>query len=147
MPSVAGNGTLILAYSFMNNAGETKTGSVNIAYQATTNDNIVATPNPNSLMVSSGSSTPVTVTFTTDDGNPASGLTVTSGLGTMPAGWSSNSAAFNCALLSNGSACQLDLTYAPTAVDTGILSLTYSYNSDSGAPKTGSISIPFTATP
>jgi hypothetical protein len=147
MPSAAGNGTLVLAYSYVNNAGEDKTGSVNIAYQSTTNNNIVATPNPSSFAVSSGSSTPVIVIFTTDDGNPATGLTVTSALGTLPAGWSSASAAFNCAMVSTGSACQLDLTYAPTAADSGTLSLNYSYDSDSGAPKTGSVSIPYTATP
>jgi hypothetical protein len=147
MPSAAGNGTLVLAYSYVNNAGESKTGSLNIAYQSTTNNNIVATPNPSALAVSSGSSKPVTVTFTTDDGNPATGLTVTSALGTLPAGWSSASAAFNCAMVSTGSACQLDLTYAPTAADSGTLSLNYSCNSDSGTPKTGSVSIPYTATP
>jgi hypothetical protein len=146
-PTAAGNGTLVLAYSYVNNAAESKTGSVNIAYQSTTDNNIVATPNPSSLTVSSGSSTPVTVTFTTDDGNPATGLTVTTALGTLPAGWTSASAAFNCALVSTGSACLLDLTYAPTAADSGTLSLTYSYSNDSGTAKTGSVSIPYTATP
>jgi hypothetical protein len=146
-PTAAGNGTLILAYSYMNNAAESKTGSVNIAYQSTTNNNIVATPSPSSLTVSSGSSTPVTVTFTTDDGNPASGLTVTTALGTLPAGWSSGSTGFNCTLVGAGSGCQLELAYAPTAADSGTLSLTYNYNSDSGAPKTGSVSIPYTAAP
>jgi trimeric autotransporter adhesin len=146
-PTAAGNGTLILAYSYVDNAAESKTGSVNIAYQSTTNNNIVATPTPNSLTVSSGSSTPVSVTFTTDDGNPASGLTVTTVLGTLPSGWSSASTAFNCTLVSTGSTCLLDLTYAPTAADSGTLSLTYSYNSDSGTPKTGSVSIPYIATP
>ena len=147
MPGAAGNGTLVLAYSYMNNAAESKSGSVNIAYQATTNNNIVATPSPSSLAVSSGSSTPITVTFTTDDGNPASNLSVTSALGILPGSWSSTSTAFNCVLVSTGNACQLDLTYAPPAPDSGTLSLTYSYNSDSGAPKTGSVSILFTATP
>lgn len=146
-PTAAGNGTLILAYSYVDNAAESKTGSVNIAYQSTTNNNIVAAPSPGSLTVSSGSSTPVSVAFTTDDGNPARGLTVTTDLGTLPSGWSSASTAFNCTLVSTASTCLLDLTYAPTAADSGTLSLTYSYDSDSGTPKTGSVSIPFAATP
>jgi DNA-binding beta-propeller fold protein YncE len=37
------------------------------------------------------------------------------------------------------------LTYAPTAVGSGTLALNYSYNDDSGTPKTGSVSIPYTA--
>ncbi|MEP6548712.1 MAG: hypothetical protein ABJD53_14715 [Gammaproteobacteria bacterium] len=146
-PTAAGNGTLILAYSYNNNAGESKTGSVNIAYQATTDNNIVGTANPISLTVSSGSSTTVSTTFTTDDGNPASDLAVTSDLTTLPSGWSTPSTALTCALVSTGSSCLLNLTYAPTAADSGTLSLTYSYKNDSGSAKTGSVSIPYTATP
>jgi len=123
-PTAAGNGTLMLGYSYKNNAGEAKTGSVNIAYQATTNNNVVGTPSPSSLAVSSGSTTPVTITFTTDDGNPASDLSVTSDLATLPSGWSSSAASLACSMVSSGSACLLNLQYAPTAVDSGTLSLT-----------------------
>ncbi|MEP6885951.1 MAG: hypothetical protein ABJC66_14490 [Gammaproteobacteria bacterium] len=146
-PAAAGNGTLMLSYSYANNAGESKTGAVNIAYQATTDDNIVATPNPGSLAVSAGSSTPVTVTFTTDDSNPAGNLSVTSALGSLPSGWSSTATAFTCSMVSTGSTCVLNLTYAPLATGSGTLSLTYRYDDDSGTAKTGSVSIPFTATP
>ncbi len=146
-PTAAGNGTLILMYSYNNNAGEPMTGSVNIAYQATTDDNIVGTPSPTSLAVSSGSSTPVIVTFTTDDGNPASALSVTSDLTALPSGWSSGTPVLACGVVSTGSTCLLNLTYAPTAADSGSLSLTYSYKNDSGTIKTGSVSIPYTATP
>jgi hypothetical protein len=41
----------------------------------------------------------------------------------------------------------LGLLYAPTLVDSGTLSLNYSYNDNSGTAKTGSVSIPYTATP
>jgi hypothetical protein len=146
-PTAAGNGTLVLNYSYNNNAGESKTGSVNIAYQATTNNNVVGTPNPVSLTVSSGSSNPVTVVFTTDDGNPASVLAVTSDLTNLPGGWSSSAAALACAVVSTGNTCLLNLTYAPSVTDSGTLSLTYSYQNDSGTAKTGSVSIPYTATP
>jgi hypothetical protein len=144
-PTAAAAGTLMLSYAYKNNAGKAKTGTFNIAYRATTNDNIVGTPNPISLAVAVNSSTPVTVTFTTDDGNLASALSVTSDLVTLPSGWTSGSTTFACATVSTGSGCILSLTYAPTAAATGALSLTYSYNDDSGTAKTGTVSIPYTA--
>jgi hypothetical protein len=89
----------------------------------------------------------VTVTFTTDDGNPASGLAITSDLTALPAGWSSASASFACATVSAGTVCQLGLLYAPTLVANSMLSLNYSYIDNSGTAKTSSVSIPYTATP
>jgi hypothetical protein len=144
-PPAAGSGTLTLNYAYKNDAGMAKTGSLNIPYRATTNDNIVGTPLPNSLAVITGSSTAVNVTFTTDDGNLASNLSVTSGLGTLPSGWTSTSSSFACSAVSTGTGCQLSLIYAPTAVGTGTLSLNYSYNDDSGTAKSGSVNIPYTA--
>ncbi len=151
-PTSPGSGTLTLNYTYLNNAGEPKTGSVSLPYLATTNDNIVWTPSQASLAVVTGSITPITVTFTTDDGNPASGLSVTSGLGTLPSGWSSGpSGSFACSSVSTGSGCQLSLIYAPTtpaptAPASGPLTLTYSYFDNSGTPKAGTVSIPYTAT-
>ena len=49
--------------------------------------------------------------------------------------------------MSAGSGCALGLIYAPSAVETGTLSLNFSYNDNSGTPKTGSVSIPYSATP
>jgi hypothetical protein len=145
-PTAAGSGTLSLNYAYKNNAGVAKTGSVNIVYRATTNDNIVGTPSPNMLAVILASSTTVNITFSTDDGNLANNLSVTSNLAALPSGWSSAAGSFACANVSTGAGCQLSLTYAPTAAATGTLSLTYSYDDDSGTAKTGSVSIPYTAT-
>jgi hypothetical protein len=144
-PSAAGSGTLTLNYSYLNNAGVAKTGTVSIAYRATTNDSIVGTPSLTPLAVTVGSTTVVNVTFTTDDGNLASNLSLTSDLAALPSGWSSAAASLTCAAVSTGTACQLSLTYAPMAADSGTLSLTYSYSDDSGTAKTGSVSIPYTA--
>src|SRR5271165_4863692 len=88
-PAAAGTGTLTLNYTYLNNAGESKTGSLNIPYRATTNDHIVGTPSQNPLAVTINTSTPLAITFTTDDGNLASGFAITSGLASLPAGWSS----------------------------------------------------------
>jgi hypothetical protein len=146
-PAAAGSGTLTLNYAYKNNAGAAKTGTVNIAYRATTNDNIVATASPTMLAVILASSTTVNITFNTDDGNLANNLAVTSNLAALPSGWGSSATSFACANVSTGAACQLSLTYAPTAADAGTLSLTYSYDDDSGTAKTGSVSILYTATP
>jgi hypothetical protein len=150
-------GTLVVGYSYKNNAGQTKTGTVSIPYRGTTNDTIAATPSPSSLAVIIGSptvATPVTITFATDDGNPAVGvpatsnaLTVTSGLSPLPTGWSSSSSTFSCLTVSDGTACQLPLSYAPSAVTSGMqtLTLNYSYVNDAGIANTGTATISYSA--
>jgi hypothetical protein len=145
-PTAAGSGTLVLSYSYKNNADEMKIGSVSIDYRATTHNNIVGTPSPSALAVNLGSTTTVSFTFTTDDGNPATSLLLTSDLTALPAGWSSTSAGFTCPTVSTGTGCQLTLTYSPTVVASSTLSLNFSYADDSGTPKTGSVSIGYLAT-
>jgi len=145
-PATAGTGTLLLSYSYLNNAGEAKTGTVSVPYRATTDDNVVGTPNQNPLAVAVGSLRPVTVTFTTDDGNLASALSITSGLTSLPAGWSSTSTSFSCASVSVGIACQLALTYSPTAPATGTLAFGFSYTNNSGILKSGTVTLAYTAT-
>jgi len=147
-PTAAGSGTLTLGYAYKNNAGESKTGSLNIPYRATTNDSVVWTQNPNPLAVLAGSTTSVNVIFNTNDGNLSTGLSVTSDLSALPTGWSSTSGSFACSNVSAGSACRLSLTYtAPAAAAAGTLILAYGYYDDSGTPKSGYVSIPYTATP
>jgi hypothetical protein len=142
-----------LSYTYINNAGQSKLGSVNIAYLATTDDIIVWSALPAAPTASiSGMPAAVTITFTTDDGNPVSGFSITSdltALGVLNGGWSSASASFACATVSTGGGCQLGLIYAPTLVTSGSpsLNLNYSYNDNSGTAKTGSLSIPYSATP
>jgi hypothetical protein len=145
-PTAAGNGTLVLSYSYQNNANELKTGSVDIDYRATTHNNIVGTPSPSALAVNLNSTTPVTVTFTTDDGNPATSLLLTSDLTALPRDWSTTATGLSCPTVSTGTGCQLTLTYMPTVVDSGTLSLAFSYLDDSGTPKTTSVSIGYLAT-
>ncbi len=150
-------GTLVVGYSYKNNAGQTKTGTVSIPYRGTTNDTIAATPSQSSLAVIIGSPTvptPVTITFATDDGNPAVGvpatsnaLTVTSGLSPLPPGWSTSSTTFSCLTVSDGTACQLPLSYAPSAVTNGVQTLTlgYGYVNDAGIANTGTATISYSA--
>ena len=145
-PLLRAAGTLTLGYSYKNNANQTKTGSIAIPYRALTNDTIAGTPAPSSsLAVLTGTSTPVMLTFVTDDSNPATGLTITSGLSTLPVGWTSSSTTFSCATISDGTVCQLPLTYAPTAVGSGTLTLGFSYTNDAGFPMTNTVSVMYRA--
>lgn len=144
-PTGVDNGTLNLNYTYVNNAGESKSASVAIPYQTTTNDNVVGTANPTTEAAVTGSSNVVTVTFTTDDGNVASGLSAD--LSALPLGWTAPASSFACAAVSVGATCQVSLTYAPTAAASGTLAFGFSYVNSAGTSKTGTVSIPYTAAP
>ncbi|MDP9082552.1 MAG: hypothetical protein M3N50_02125 [Pseudomonadota bacterium] len=145
-PTTVGGGTLTVSYSYTNNAGTAKTGTAMVSYVATSNDNLVATPSPaGQLAVVTGGSGSVGITFTTDDGQPATNLSITAGLSPLPDGWS-GPASFTCASVSTGSGCLLNVSYAPSAIASGTLALTYAYTNNAGTAKTGSISIPYVAT-
>lgn len=146
-PVAADAGTVALSYSYLDDAGEAKTGTVDIPFRATTDNQITATPSQSPLTVTSGSVTPVTIRFTTDDGNPATGFAISSGLAPLPSGWSSSSGTFACATVDASGACELDLTYAPSVPASGTLTLGYSYVNNSGIAKTGTVSVDYTAGP
>lgn len=147
-PTVIGSGTLTLNYSYLDNSGAAKTGTVSIPYSATTNNNVTAAAAPTGTISASvgGSSQHVNLTFTTDDGNPATTLSVTTPLASLPAGWSSGSSSFACTSVTSGNGCQLALNFSPTAAVSGTLQIAYSYQSNAGVSKTGSASIAYTAT-
>lgn len=145
-PTGADSGTLALAYQYINDAGQAKTGTFDIPYRATTDNNVAPTSSPTTLAVLTGTSTPVSISFVTDDGNPASDLSITSGLAPLPAGWNSSASTFTCASLSTGTGCQLSLSYAPQAADSATLTLGYSYTNNSGMTKTGTFALVYSAT-
>jgi hypothetical protein len=147
-PTTVGSGTLTLSYSYVGNSGAARTGSINLPYASTSNNNVVATAAPSgqiNAVVGAGSQS-ASVTFTTDDGNPATSLLVTTDLTSLPAGWSSTANNFDCSSVSTGNGCQLPLSYAPVAVGSGSLSLSYSYVGNSGAARTGTINLPYAST-
>ncbi len=146
-PAAADSGTVALSYSYLNDAGEAKTGTVDIPYVATTDNTINATPSPSSLSVTTGSTTPVAIVFTTSDGNPATDFAINSGLSPLPSGWSSSSGTFTCATVNGSSSCELNLTYAPAVPASGTLTLGFSYTNNSGISESGSVSIGYTAGP
>ena len=144
-PTGVDNGTLTLSYAYLNNAGESKTGTVGIPYQTTTNDNVLGTAAPVSVAATIGTSNIVTVTFVTDDTNLAGALTAD--LSVLATDWSAPASSFACAAVSVGTSCQLSLTYAPTAAASGTLAFGFSYVNSAGSTKTGTVSIPYSAAP
>jgi hypothetical protein len=145
-PTAGDSGTLALGFSYLNNAGETKTGTVSIPYRATVDDNLIATVNPLSVAATVGVGYPVTVTFTTQDGNVGTGLTAD--LTSLPAEWAATPSPFSCSSVSVGGTCVLNLTYTPmAAVSSSTLSFGASFTNNAGLPKSVTVSIPYSATP
>jgi hypothetical protein len=147
-PTADASGTLSIGFAYTDNAGTAKTGTVGIPYTATEHDNVLGTTSPAGQVsdVIGNAPQPVTVTFTTDDGNPAHALSITSGLSSLPLGWSSNASSFTCATASTGTGCQLHLTFTPTATATGTLAFGYAYTDNAGSPKTGTVTIHYVST-
>ncbi len=144
-PTAAGTGSVTFKYSYVNNAGTSETGTAAVSYASTSNNTVIATPSPASpIAVVVGGHTTVGITFKTDDGATATNLSITAGLSGLPAGWSGPKS-FTCASVSTGSGCVLNLTYAPSAVASGTLALSYAYKDNSGTAKTGPISIAYSA--
>ena len=113
---------------------------------ATSDNTIVATPSSTSdIQVIAGSSTPYSITFTTSDGKTATNLSISSGLSSLPAGWTGPTS-FTCASVSTGSGCVLNLAYAPTAHGGGTLTVDYAYTNNAGTAKTGSVAVKYAAT-
>ena len=138
-----------LNYVFVDNSNEPVTaGSVTFNYQATTNDNVIATPAPAGQInatIGSGTQT-VTVTYATDDARPAANLAVTGTVpAALPAGWS-GPVASTCASVSAGIACTMAWTYTPAAPGSGVITVDFAYDNDSATAKTGSFNIPYAAT-
>ena len=87
------------------------------------------------LVVAVGASQTISVTFTSTDGLPISGFSVYGSFGALPAGWSAPSS-LTCAVVGPGSGCVLTLSYAPTAVESGTLTLDCVYVDNAGLPRT-----------
>src|SRR5580698_6856255 len=110
-------------------------------------DSVVATASVGGTVSASvGGSRTLSITYTSSDGNANSGFGISNSLGTLPAGWSGPSSV-TCALVGTGSGCVLDLTFTPTAVQSGSLTLDYVFVDNATLPSTtGTTTIPYAAT-
>jgi hypothetical protein len=149
-PGAIETGTLTLDCVYVDNAGLPRTPGpcMTLAYAATSSNHVVASVSPTGEIDENvGGKQPLSVTFTTDDGNAATALTLSTNLGALPPGWSSQAAGLNCAAVSTGNGCLLALDFAPTAATSGTLTLNYSYIDASGTPMSGALNVPYAATP
>ncbi len=149
-PKLVESSVLVLNYIFVDNAKRSRTpgGSLSIPYSATLPNHIVANIAPLG-QVTAGIGTgnhSVSISFTTDNGVAATQFRLSSNLGALPTGWTSNLADVTCAIVSTGNGCQLVMDFAPTSLSIGVLNLHYQYVDDSGASQTGALNIPYSAT-
>jgi hypothetical protein len=71
---------------------------------------------------------------------------VTSGLSSLPVGWSASVNSLTCASISTGAGCRLSLSFLPTATATATLALGYAYTNNAGIAKTGTVNIAYQST-
>lgn len=150
-PVMPESGTVTFDYSYLDNSGTSKSGSLNVAYAASANNHITnsVSPSANPLAVPTGTSQTVVVTFTTDDGYPAANLATVgdlSALGVSWSGWSTTGSSFSCTAIDGGTGCQMTLTYSPTLLnDTGTLQIPFNYTNNAGVSCSGTLNIIYRA--
>jgi hypothetical protein len=138
---------LTVPYSYRNNKGEAGAGSIAIAYRALPVNAATATLLPGGPVRGVvGKAGNVTLSFSTNDGSPASDLHVDTALSSLPAGWTSASTTLDCANFGAGSPCQLALSYAPAAAaPAAVLAIGYRYKDSSGKQQAATASIDYSA--
>jgi hypothetical protein len=147
-PTQAGaSGALTLGFTYIDSRGKQQQGSVGIPYSSAAANSVttsVVPPGPVAGVV--GATNTMTVTFASSDGAAVGNLALVTNPASLPSGWSLQSAVLPCATVTGASACQLQLTYTPTAAATpGTLTLDFTYTDDAGAARTGSVAIGYSA--
>jgi len=139
------SGTLALDFSYTDDSGAARTGSVAVAYSAVAPAAVTAAATPasaNSTFI--GSTSAVSVVFNAM-GGVATNLQVTSPL---PTGWTLAGGTLPCAQVSGGNSCEATLNYAPvSATSATTLTLQYAYTDNFGNARTGQLNIPYSAVP
>jgi hypothetical protein len=147
-PSTAGaSGTLTVGFTYVDSEGKQQQGSVGISYSSAAANSATTSVAPaGPVQGVAGLTNTVSVTFKSGDGTAASNLALVTDPGSLPSGWSLQGSALPCATVTGAGSCQLQLAYAPTAaVASGTLTLEFSYTDDSGAARTGSVAIAYSA--
>ena len=138
---------LTLGFTYVDNAGAQRTGTVDLTYSAIVANTVSAAVTPvGPIQNTVGATSVVSVSFAASDGTPATNLDVTGGLAGLPPGWSVNRSSLPCASVSANAPCQLSLAYTPTAVTaSSTLTFGYSYTDSTGTARTGLVEIPYAA--
>jgi hypothetical protein len=143
----AASASMRFSYAYTDNAGAAREGTYSVAYRVLAANTVVASQRPGGVLRGIvGRAAPVTLEFDTSDGEPATSLKVTSDLAALPAGWNSDQAEFTCAQVGRGQLCRLALSYSP-ALPAGdsALDLAYSYLDSSGASRSGTARVDYSA--
>ena len=146
-PMAPESGAVTFNYTYLDNSGTAKNGSFNVGYAASANNHVTSTvsPSSNPVVTATGTMQTVVVTFTTDDGFPASNLATVGDLTALLAanlGWSTTGSSFTCAAIDGGTGCQMTLTYGPTVSnDTGTVQIPFNYVNNAGVGCTGTLNI------
>ena len=126
--------------------GTIGTGSGGNGITGTDNSVVATSSAAGSVSVVTGGSQTISVTFNSSDARAISGFAI-SGT-TLPAGWS-GLGFFGCPSVSTGNGCVLNLTFSPTAVGSGTVTLNCVFVDNAGEARTPSVclTIPYVATP
>lgn len=119
-------GAVVLNYSYVDYKGTTHVGSYNINYQPRLANKVLLHLESNELTGIVGGSTKLNYSFITDDGYAASNLVATI------KGYNSQSelsnSGLNCSMVTGSSGmCSGKLTYIPKMIESGTLTIGYSY--------------------
>ena len=135
-------------YSYRDNKGSARTGSIAIAYSAMSANAATATLLPGGLVRGmAGKTSSVVLNFGTNDGSPATALHVESDPVSLPAGWTITGGGLDCANFGAGASCQMGLTYAPvTYAPASVLVIKYRYKDSGGKEQAATASIDYSAT-
>lgn len=144
----AASSNLRFSYSYTDSSGAAREDAYFIAYRVLPVSTVVTSQQPEGMLRGIvGQTAPVTVSFDTSDGEPAASLNVSTDLAALPAGWKSDSVAFSCAAVGRGQACRLTLDYSPLVpARESMLDLAYRYVDNSGASRSGSARLNYSAT-
>lgn len=131
----------VLSLDLLSSSGDV-VQTLTYPYQATTDNNIIATTNAPVQVVGSSSLgvQSVVVSFLSDSTTPITNFSIPSL--TLPAGWTSPSSSLSCPTVTN--TCFLVLNYDPSsAASSGIVTITGTGTSSSSAAKQLTVNIPY----
>jgi hypothetical protein len=135
-----------LPFIYTDSAGASREGVHTLAYRVAPANTVVTSQQPpGALRGIVGRSASVTLDFGTSDGEPAASFRVTSSLADLPAGWTSDRTELACSGVSR-QPCRLTLAYSPTAAQGASgLTIAYSYVDSSGASRSGTARVDYSA--
>lgn len=143
----AASSDMRFSYVYTDDAGAAREGAYTLAYRVLPANSVVTSQRPEGVLRGIvGRTAPVTLEFESSDGEPAASLKVTTRLAALPAGWASEQPEFGCSAVGRGQACRLALAYSPVVpVDESALELAYSYVDSSGASRSGTARLDYSA--